>query len=131
VGGCWQIWTGLHYEASKEEPPTVWSAPVSRGRIHATAAAVTFALAAGAGVAGAQLTGKLTPALVAFAVLLVVGMALTYWLDRKASSSDPLGGHGQATRDSGATSFDLGGARGVQMRNENRQENYFGIDQEH
>ena len=39
-----------------------------------------------AGVAGNQITGHLTPALIIFAVLVVAGTAITYVLDRQASS---------------------------------------------
>ena len=45
-------------------------------------AAVTFVLAAVAGVVGSQLTGHLTAAVVAFVALLAAGMAVTFLLER-------------------------------------------------
>jgi hypothetical protein len=53
-------------------------------------AVVIFAVAVVAGVVGARLTGKLPPALV-FAALVVVGMLLAYWLDRQSEVSDQVG----------------------------------------
>lgn len=52
--------------------------------------ALTFVVAAIAGVVGGKVTGDLTPALVIFAVLVVGGAAISYWVDRRsrASSSD-------------------------------------------
>ena len=63
-------------------------------------AAVTFALAAVAGVVGNQLTGHLSWALVAFVVLLAAGIAVTFALERHADV--PTSGEDQGT----------GGARG-------------------
>jgi hypothetical protein len=66
----------------------------SRARRLSLGAAVTFAVAAVAGVAGNRLTGQVTPALGAFAGLVVAGMLLTYWLDRSARSSGSSDGDG-------------------------------------
>ena len=92
--------------------------------------AVTFVLAAVAGVVGNQLTGHLTVALVAFVVLLAAGMAVTFLLDRsaggRASGEDP---DATAAGEPGGT-FDLRGARGVQVGDGNRQTNYFGAESE-
>lgn len=92
-------------------------------------AAVTFLLAAVAGVVGNQLTGHLSVALVAFVVLLAAGMAVTFVLERPAS--------GQASEDQGTGaagepggSYDLRGARGVQVGDGNQQTNYFGPEPE-
>lgn len=49
--------------------------------------AVTFAVAAIAGVVGGKVTGHLTPALVIFAVLVVGGAAVSYWVDRRSRAS--------------------------------------------
>jgi hypothetical protein len=69
--------------------------------------AVTFVVAAIAGVVGGKVTGDLTPALVIFAVLVVGGAAISYWVDRRsrASSSDD---------DATAGLIDARGARTVQ-----------------
>ena len=87
---------------------------------------MTFVLAAVAGVVGNQLTGHLTWALVAFVVLLAAGMAVTFLLERNAdgrrSGEDQSSG---AAGELGRT-YDLWGARGVQVGNDNRQTNYFG-----
>jgi hypothetical protein len=95
-------------------------------------AAATFVLAAVVGVVGNQLTGHLTVALVAFVVLLVAGMAVTFMLERHASgqaSDDDQAIGGAAGEPSGGT-YDLRGARGVQIGRDNRQENYFGPESE-
>jgi hypothetical protein len=49
--------------------------------------AVTFAVAAVAGVVGGKVTGHLTPALIVFAVLVAAGMAVSYWVDRRSRAS--------------------------------------------
>lgn len=66
------------------------------GRLSA-GAAITFAVSAIAGVAGNRVTGQVTPALVVFVLLVVAGMGLSYWLDRRAGSADG-GGDGQGAR---------------------------------
>lgn len=88
-------------------------------------AAATFFLAAVAGVAGNQLTGHLTVALAAFVVLLVAGVAVSFFLERYAG--------GQASSEGKDTdggephgAVDLRGARGVQVGDGNQQTNYFG-----
>jgi len=93
-------------------------------------AAVTFVLAAVAGVIGNQLTGQLTWALVAFVVLLAAGMTVTFLLERyvdghPCDEDQGLGGDGEP----GGT-YDLRGGRGVQVGDGNRQVNYFGADAE-
>jgi hypothetical protein len=85
-----------------------------------------FLLAAVAGVVGDHLTGRVTPALAVFAVLVASGMAITYVLDRKAMShtaSDRQEGDPDAK---GNRTADLRGAQGVQIGNHNRQQNYSG-----
>lgn len=93
-------------------------------------AAATFLLAAVAGVMGNQLTGQLTWALVAFIMLLVAGMAVTFLLERPASRQ--ASGDDQSTSDIAGPSgtYDLRGARGVQVGDSNRQTNYFGSERE-
>jgi hypothetical protein len=88
-------------------------------------------LAAVAGVVGNQLTGHLTWALVALVVLLAAGMAVTFLLERHASgqASDDDQGTGAAGEPGGGT-YDLRGARGVQIGDGNRQTNYFGPESE-
>jgi hypothetical protein len=93
-------------------------------------AAVTFLVAAVAGVVGGRITGRLTPALVVFAALAVTGMLITYLLDRGTSAHGPAEA---GTRDSAASQaghVDVRGAQGVQIGNQNRQENYFGPDRD-
>ena len=84
-------------------------------------------LAAVAGVAGNQLTGQPGTALAVFAVLLAVGMVLTYLLERhvggRASSDD---GQGAGAVGEPGEAWDLRGARGVQVGDGNQQTNYFG-----
>lgn len=89
-------------------------------------AATTFLLAALAGVAGNQLTGKLTPALAVFAVLIVVGMLVTFAVDRQARErgSDAEADGRPACGQGGFV--DMRGARGVQVGEQNQQQNYFG-----
>jgi hypothetical protein len=94
-------------------------------------AAATFLLAAVVGVAGNQLTGHLSVALAAFAVLLVAGMTVTYLMERGAggrtSDSDKAKG---ATSEEPGGRYDLQGAWGVQFGDHNRQVNYFGAEPE-
>lgn len=88
--------------------------------------AAVFLLAAVAGVVGNHITGRVTPALAVFAALVASGMAITYVLDRKAMShtaSDRQEGDPDG-KDKGAA--DLRGAQGVQIGDQNRQQNYFG-----
>lgn len=92
-----------------------------------TGAAVAFVLAAAAGVAGDQLTGHLTVALVVFVVLLAAGAAASFLLERSADSRMPDQGQGAGAGGSGGT-FDLRGAQGVQVGDGNRQVNYFGAE---
>jgi hypothetical protein len=89
-------------------------------------AAVTFLLAAAAGVAGNQLTGRLTPALVMFAVLVVAGVGVTYALERPASARGSGDAEAETSVTCEAERIDLRGARGVQIGDHNRQQNYFG-----
>jgi hypothetical protein len=90
-------------------------------------AAATFLLAAVAGVVGNQLTGHLTVALVAFVVLLAAGMAVTFLLERRAGGQASDGDQGSRAADQpGGGTYDLRGARGVQIGDRNRQANYFG-----
>lgn len=89
-------------------------------------AAATFALAAVAGVAGNQLTGHLTWALVMFVALLATGMAVTFLLERHSdvqASDDDQGD--DAGEPSGGT-YGVWRAQGVQVGDGNRQSNYFG-----
>jgi hypothetical protein len=69
--------------------------------------AVTFAVAAIAGVVGGRVTGDLTPALLIFAVLVAGGAAVSYWVDRRSRAGSP---------DDGATAglIDARGAGTVQ-----------------
>ena len=86
----------------------------------------TFLLAAAAGVAGNRLTGRLTPTLVMFAVLIVAKMLVAYVPERPASAcgSDDA----QAVRNAASDARRIAGryAQGVQIRNRNRQRKYFG-----
>jgi len=59
----------------------------SRARRLSVCAAVTFAVSAIAGVVGNRVTSRVTPAFVVFALLMVAGMGLSYWLDRHADSA--------------------------------------------
>jgi hypothetical protein len=71
----------------------------SRARRLSLGAAITFAVSAVAGVAGGRLTRHITPALGVFVGLVVVGMLLSYWLDRsmRDSGSDHHGPLNAAT----------------------------------
>ncbi len=95
------------------------------GRWRPAGAAVSFVLAAVAGVAGDRMTGRLTAALVVFVVLLAAGMTVTYLLERQARGR--ASGEDQGAGDQGEPGgrFDLRGARGVQFGEHNRQVNYF------
>jgi hypothetical protein len=96
-------------------------------------AAVTFVLAAVAGVVGNQLTGHLSVALVAFVVLLAAGMAVTFLLERSAggrASGEDRPAAPAAPAGEPCETFDLRGARGVQVGDVNRQTNYFGAESE-
>lgn len=93
-------------------------------------AAVTFVLAAVAGVAGNQLTGHLSVALVVFVVLLAAGMTLTFWLARSAGGRASEEDHDAAGTDEPRETIDLRRARGVQVGDGNRQVNYFGAASE-
>jgi hypothetical protein len=91
-------------------------------------AAVTFVLAAVAGVIGNQLTGHLTPALVVFTGLLLAGMVVTFLLERhgsgqKSGENQDAGGVGEP-----AGTLDLRSAQGVQVGDGNQQVNYFGAE---
>jgi hypothetical protein len=87
-------------------------------------AAVTFLLAAVAGVAGNQLTGRVDAALGVFAALAVAGMMLTYVLDRQAAGRADANDRGRAA--DRTRLVDLRDARGVQVGDGNVQRNYFG-----
>ena len=83
-----------------------------RARRLSLGAAVTFAAAALAGVAGNRLTGRVTPALVVFAGLTVAGTLVSYWVDRGKRASGPAEGGSS----SGATdAFMLSDLRGAQQ----------------
>lgn len=60
-------------------------------------AAITFAVAATAGVAGNRLTGRVTPALLVFAALVAAGMVLSYWIDRRGRQKNPTEGQGSGS----------------------------------
>jgi hypothetical protein len=94
-------------------------------RWRSAGAALTFLLAAAAGVAGNRLTGRMDAALGAFAVLAAAGMLVTYVLDRKA---DARAGADDRDRADGEVRppVDLRAARGVQVGDGNFQQNYFG-----
>ena len=93
-------------------------------------AAVVFLLAAAAGVAGNQLTGRVTPALVVFAVLVVAGTAITYVLDRHATARGTVETETDPSTGSRTGPVTLHGVRGVQIGDHNRQQNYFGPSQD-
>ncbi len=98
-----------------------------RKRRRSLGAALTFAVAAGAGVVGNQLTGGLTVALLVFAVLVFAGMLLTYLVDRGATDqSTDRSGESEAAGE--ADSVDLRGAQGVQIGDGNVQHNLFSRD---
>ena len=103
-------------------------AEMRRVRWRPAGSATTFVLAALGGVAGNQLTGHLTVALVVFAALLVAGAAVTFALEHFPATRDS--GNGQDTTDIGSPGgkHDLRGARGVQLGDSNRQVNYFGAN---
>lgn len=94
----------------------------NRARRRSVGAAVTFAVAAAAGVAGNKLTGKVTVAWVVFAGLVVIGILLTYWLDRHADKNNRVDVEDDSTND---RSIDARGAQGVQIGDHNIQDNYF------
>lgn len=98
------------------------------GRWRAAGASVTFALAAVAGVAGNELTGHLVPALVSFAVLLVVGMVITYLMQRSEGAQGFGEKKGADIADWEGGKYDMRGARGVQIGDHNRQLNYFDVE---
>jgi len=101
---------------------------VSRARSRAAGAAITFAIAAVAGVAGNKLTGSLTPALTVFAGLVAVGVILTFWLSRDDDTAI-MERNDQEETGPGSRWVDLRGARGIQVGGcGNLQENYFGQD---
>jgi hypothetical protein len=93
-------------------------------------AAVTFILAAVAGVVGNQLTGRLTVALVAFVVLLAAGMVVTFLLERSAGGRASGGDQDATPAGEASGTLDLRRARGVQVGDDNRQVNYFGAESE-
>jgi hypothetical protein len=102
-------------------------APVRHGvRWRAAGAAATFVLAAVVGVVGNQLTGHLTWALVAFVVLLAAGMAVTFLLEQHAGGRAPTEDQGTDGAGRSDGTYDLRGARGVQVGDDNQQTNYFG-----
>ncbi len=89
-------------------------------------AAVTFVIAALAGVVGNQLTGHLTVALVAFVVLLAAGMAVTFLLERSARGRASGANPDATAAGEPSSTVDLRDAQGVQVGDDNRQTNYFG-----
>lgn len=101
-----------------------------RLRRRSLGAAFTFAVAAVGGVAGNRLSDRVTPALAVFAGLLVVGMLLTYWVDRGARVAELPVGDGDSGETGNSLATDLRGAQGVQIGDKNWQENYFGRDRD-
>lgn len=88
--------------------------------------ATAFLLAAVAGVVSNRITGRVTPALAVFAIVVAVGTAITYVLDRKAmSQAGPETQEGPADG-KGDRTVDLRDAQGAQIGNYNWQQNYFG-----
>lgn len=83
---------------------------VGRARRLSLGTAVTFAVAAVAGVVGGRVTGRITLALGVFVGLVVAGMLLTYWLDRSTNASGPADSGGGGSGPSLQMS-DLGGAQ--------------------
>lgn len=63
-----------------------------RARRLSLGAAVTFAIAAVAGVVGGRLTGHITLALVVFSGLVVAGMLVSYWVDRGVRANSTADG---------------------------------------
>ena len=51
-------------------------------------AALTFGVAAVAGVIGNRITDRVTPALVVFAMLVIAGMLVSYWVDRSTRADN-------------------------------------------
>lgn len=74
-------------------------------------AAVTFAVAAVSGVAGNRLTGRVTPALLVFAGLVVAGMLVSYWVDRSTRTNAPAEGESSDHAARASRLSDLRGAR--------------------
>ncbi len=99
-----------------------------RVRWRSVGAAITFVLAAVAGVVGNRLTGHMTLALMVFAVLLVAGMAVTFLLERSASGRASGDDQGTGTAAEEAGTWGLRGTQGVQVGDGNRQVNYFGAE---
>lgn len=87
-------------------------------------------VAAAAGVVGNRLTGRITPALVVFAALVVAGMLVTYWVDRAARARGAVEAEAEQAAAGKPGHADLRGAQGVQIGDRNRQENYFGPDRD-
>ena len=85
-----------------------------RARRLSLGAAVTFAVAAVAGVAGGKVTGHLTPALAVFAGLVVAGMLISYWVDRGARADSPADDESSRGAVGAFGPIDLRGAQGVQ-----------------
>jgi len=86
-------------------------------------------VASAVAVAGGKVTGRLTLAVVVFAVLVVAGVLLTYLVDRRADSGeqgnradDAAGAHAEAR------AVDVRGARGLQIGDSNVQLNLFARD---
>ena len=95
-----------------------------------TGVAVAFVLAAAAGVAGNQLTGHLTAALVVFVVLLAAGAVVSFLLERSAGGGVPDQDQGTGIAGGSGGTFDLRGAQGVQVGDGSRQVNCFGAESE-
>jgi hypothetical protein len=68
--------------------------------------------------------------LAVFVGLVVIGAMLTYWVDRGAAVADPADGEGGSGEAGSSGVADLRGAQGVQIGDENWQENYFGRDRD-
>ncbi|SRR6266568_8991683 len=93
-----------------------------RTRLRSSGAALTFVIAAIAGVAGGKLSGKITLAWALFAGLVTAGMLLTYWLDRESGKNELRMGRPDDGKPAGA---DLRKAQGVQVGDHNVQNNKY------
>lgn len=60
-----------------------------RARRLSLGTAITFAVAAIAGVVGGRVSGHVTPALIVFVVLVIAGMAVSYWVDHRSREDKP------------------------------------------
>jgi hypothetical protein len=84
-----------------------------RARRLSLGAAITFGVAIAAGVVGNRLTGRVTPALLVFAGLVVAGMLLSYWVDRGARPDNTAAGRRDVGSATGRPA--LNDVRGIQQ----------------